>query len=480
MQSASSLDRAARAFAMDASVLARLVPPSVVAEVLAEAGVAGRTRRTSAVTGVYLALGMVLFPAVSIPRVFEKLSGVLGRGGSAVPTKSSLAQRRLAVGAVPLRALFCRLRGAGPQLAGSRWRGFEVCAIDGTTLEVPDGAANREAFGRKSNQTGAGAFPLVRLLVLVACGTRSVIDAVFDGVRVGEPTLAFGLVGALKPGMLVLADRGYGGWLLWVRCAGSGADLLWRFTGLHVLPAWRALPDGSYLCWRYPSSTRKADRVGLPDKVLVRVVVGFITVVDEDGVRRSERYRLVTTLLDHEAYPAAELLRLYGRRWQVELMIKGLKCTQLGGFRLRSKNADGVRQEVWAALCVHQLLRAEAARAAADTDAEIRQINLTVLADRLGDAIVRTAGRRGLDAATALADLRWATAEDITPIDTRIRIFGRAVKHPVAKFPSKKPAHRGRRVVFEYGITPAPEPATNTAQTPSPVVNYQADTLINC
>ena len=36
------------------------------------------------------------------------------------------------------------------------------------------------------------------------------------------------LVDRLKPGMLLLADRGFCGFPLWARAAATGADLLWR------------------------------------------------------------------------------------------------------------------------------------------------------------------------------------------------------------------------------------------------------------
>jgi hypothetical protein len=46
---------------------------------------------------------------------------------------------------------------------------------------------------------------MVRLLALVACGTRTIIDATFGTDRVGETSYAHDLLGALR--MTVLADR---------------------------------------------------------------------------------------------------------------------------------------------------------------------------------------------------------------------------------------------------------------------------------
>ena len=50
---------------------------------------------------------------------------------------------------------------------------------------------------------------MLRLLTLVVCGTRTVIDAVFGAYRVGETSYAPTLLRCLKPDMLLLADRNF-------------------------------------------------------------------------------------------------------------------------------------------------------------------------------------------------------------------------------------------------------------------------------
>lgn len=64
------------------------------------------------------------------------------------PTGGALAQARRRVGAEPLHWLFDLLRGpaAGIGTAGVWWRGLLVCAIDGTTMAVPDSPANLTRF----------------------------------------------------------------------------------------------------------------------------------------------------------------------------------------------------------------------------------------------------------------------------------------------------------------------------------------------
>jgi hypothetical protein len=458
VQSDMPIDGAASRFGVDLSVLARVIPVAMVCEVLAAAQVVSRARRTSAVLGVYLVLAAALFPAASVPRVFEKLTGVFGRGGVAVPNASSLNARRASLPALVFQLLFGRLASAGAGGSAARWRGLLVCAWDGTTLAAPDSAGNRVTLGCKSNQNGPGAFPRIRLLLLVACGTRTLLDAAVAPVGVGENTMAEQMTGALRAGMLLLADRLFPGYRLWCACAGTGSDLLWRVSSSIRLSVDQALPDGSALAvWTAPSSlsgrTRRAE--GLADQTVVRIVQGWITVIDDAGVRRSENYRLITTLLDPGLHPADELIRLYARRWQVEIMIKGLKCVQhVSGTTLRSKTAAGVHAEAWAYLCVHQVLRLTAARAAG-SGTDIAQISFTTLVNRFRDTVIRTGGRPG--AAAELARLHIVTAEDLTPLSIRIRHYHRVKKNPVSKFPSKKPHHGGTVITLDYTIDPYPD-----------------------
>ena len=480
-QCSTAFDRAAGVFGIDGSLLAHLVPVEWVRQVLAEAGVVSRTRRTSAVAGVYLVLALTLFPAVSTTGVFEKLAGVWGRPGARLPSASSWKQRRAGLGERPFRLLFARLRSAGVEVSAARWFGLLVCAWDGTTVQVPDNAGNSASFGKKAHKGGVGPFPLVQLLMLVACGSRAVIDAVFDGIGVGEASLAGRLTGSLKPGMLLLADRGFTSYALWCDSAGTGAQLLWRIRRDVRLHISRILPDGSALAWwRIPKPVRLQAGGRLPPKVLVRVISGWVGVVDAHGVHRGEPYRLLTTLADHEVYPAVEVVQCYGRRWQVELAIKGLKTVQ-GAARLRSRTPDGVRQEMWAWLCTHQLLRLEAARAAAQAagpaPAEVRQISFSTLIQRLTHAVICTGGRGRRNAAAVLAELRHATGEDLTPIDPRIRVYDRVLRQPFGKYPTKRPHHQGRTATaYDYQIDrldPAANPVTgkysydhNTKTTP--------------
>lgn len=76
---------------------------------------------------------------------------------------------------------------------------------------------------------------------------------------------------------------------------------------------------------------------------------------------------LGTTLTDHQAYPAEELVAIYRQRWEIELAFDELKNHLGPSGPLRSRTPEGARQELWAFLSVHHAIRRLAHDAAVST-----------------------------------------------------------------------------------------------------------------
>jgi hypothetical protein len=91
-----------------------------------------------------------------------------------------------------------------------------------------------------------------------------------------------------------------------------------------------------------------------------------------------EDYRLLTTILDPQVAPAAELAALYPQRWEQETTLDELKTHQRGpGVVLRSRDPDGVRQEVWAHLLVHYAIRTLMHQAALQAEVDPDRLSFT-------------------------------------------------------------------------------------------------------
>jgi hypothetical protein len=350
-------------------VIARAVPPARVREVLAETGKASeRERDLPAPVMVYYAIALALYMGSSTREVLrcllEGLRWLWGADAVRVAGKSGISQARRRLGEAPLRRLYEDLVQpiATRASKGAWYRGWRLASLDGTCLDVADTAENRAAFGVPGASRGESAFPQLRLVALVENGTHVLFGARPGRYAEGETTLAHDVLAALRPGMLCLADRQFFGHALWQRAAGTGADLLWRVKSNLRLPRERLLPDGSYLTTVYPSEADRRHRTsGLPLRVVEYRLEG---IPDAEPL-----YRVVTSILDPQRAPAAELAALYHERWEIEVALAELK-TQLRGARvvLRSKTPALVRQEVWGLLLAHFAVRGLMHEAALQAD----------------------------------------------------------------------------------------------------------------
>ena len=407
--------------------LTRLVPFEMVDAALAETGTTQkRLRDLPSRVVIYLLLAACLFPEVGYPGVWRKLAAGLDGLPTASPTAGALAQARRRIGVAPLRWLFDLLRGpaAIPRQRGTWWRGLLVCAIDGTTITLPDGAAMLSRFTKQAGNHGGTGYPQLRLLALVACGTRTLIDAVFGPTTTGETRYAPRLLASLRPGMILLADRNFAAKDLIADIAATKAEVLVRLKNGRRMPVLARYRDGSYL-----------SRLG---RVRVRVIEAEITIHTTAG-RRTGVYRLATTLLDHHRYPAAELIQLYHRRWEIETAYLELKSSILGGRVLRARTPVGIEQELYALLVTYQLLRTVMADAtASQPELDPDRASFTTALHSARELVIQAAGV----IADTTIDLVGTIGRHVLahPMpNRRLRICPRIVKRAISKYQARGP-----------------------------------------
>lgn len=421
--------------------LTQLVPFEMVDAALEETRtVQRRVRDLPARVVVYLLLAGCLFPEIGYRGVWRKLTASLVCT-SPGPSASALAQARRRLGPAPLRWLFDLLRGpaAAPGQRGAWWRGLLVCAIDGTVLTVPDSEPVRTRFLKQAGNHGGTGYPQVRLLALVACGTRAIIDAVFGPTTTGETNYTPALLRSLKPGMMLLGDRNFDAKDLLADIAKTRAEFLIRCKNNRRLPVLARYRDGSYL--------------SILGGLHVRAVEAEITIATTTGnssgeQRRTGTYRLVTTLLDPEQYPAAELVRLYHERWEIETAYLELKSTILGGRVLRARTPAGIKQEIYALLVIYQLLRTaitDAATGAAlggsgrsTTDLDPDRASFTIAWQAARDQIIRAAGVIAGTVIDLVGTIGGHILAEPLP-ERRLRVCPRHVKRAISKYQARGP-----------------------------------------
>jgi hypothetical protein len=154
--------------------LTQQVPFEMVDAVLEETcRVQRRVRDLPACVVVYLLLAGCLFAELSYGQLWDRMAAGLDGLDAAAPTVSAMTQARRRLGAGSLRELFFLLRGPGPAPGGARWRGLQAVAIDGTIMTVADSGANLAVYSKqRGGANGGSSYPMLRLLVLVSCGTR--------------------------------------------------------------------------------------------------------------------------------------------------------------------------------------------------------------------------------------------------------------------------------------------------------------------
>ena len=423
-------------------------------------------RVLNAKTTLICVLAGCLFPGEGYDTTLRITFGLPGLGlkpGTTVPAGPALSKARALLGEQVTRRAF-ELDAARSDVAlgiGSAWHGMETTAFDGTTAELFN---NDELAGAFGVPTG-GTKPKLRIVAHVRTGSRRWIGAAVGGYHDGENALVDELASTLRPGMLNLADRGFFSMDRWIRFSATGAHLCWRVkNGARSVPfkTLKTLPDGSELVLLHESNgmltKRRRDIAGktaprLPDTI-ARLVQFTIVTRTARGRTKTSTIRVLTTLLDQEEFPAAEIAVLYAERWQIEIAYLHLKKTLRGARRvLRGQSEVLARQEAWAFLLVHNMVATVAARAAALAGIDPDAISFTavlglVRAHLQADTCCPHCGRRPASSAS----------------DPLARLLADVIAHPPNRTGRKRtsgrtPAERRTRhtedATYTIAITPS-------------------------
>lgn len=437
--------------------LTQQVPFEMIDTVLAETRrTQRRVRDLPSRVVVYLLLAGCLFAELGYRQVWQRL--VTGLEGLPVahPSEAALTKARRRVGPQPLQALFDLLRGPAASMAGPvRWRGLLVCAIDGTTLFAADSAANLARYSKqRGGRTGGSSYPMLRLVTVMACGTRSVMDAVFGPITCGETTYAKDLLARLPAGVLLLADRNFAAGHLLKLVTGCRSHLLVRAKtgrGGPKLPMLHRFRDGSYRSVFGGQPVRVVDA-----EISIKTKAGTVT-----GV-----YRLVTTLLDADTYPATAMLRLYHERWEIETAYLEIKSSILGGRVLRARTPTGIDQEIHALLVTYQILRTAMTDATnSDTRVDPDRASFTIALNAARDQVVQATGVIADTVIDLIGKIGRLVLDDLLP-ERRLRLNARTVKRAISKYNARGPNIDRRTYKATISLTIITGPTLTTSPDP--------------
>lgn len=264
--------------------------------------------------------------------------------------------------------------------AGTLWHGHRLWLVDGSSASMPDTPELQKHFGQPGNQKEGCGFPVASTLMLVHAASGAILDLLVRPLRSHDMSGVAQLHQELRPGDVLVGDRGFSSYVH--LCLLRQRDLhgifrmhqkiivSFRYRRRHAgqfprgqgkgKPAseWvmRLGPNDQVV--RYfkpkdkPSWMTPEQFDALPASLLVREVRYR---VGQKGFRTKE-VTLVTTLLDSDQYPAAELAERFLDRWLIEGSFDHLKTT-MGAAVLHCKTVAGVTKELWAFVLVYNLVR---------------------------------------------------------------------------------------------------------------------------
>jgi len=432
------LERHSGTFTIEA--LAGILDPAWIHEALADTGRASRRiRALPADLMVWLLIGMGLFRGSSVRNVLWRMGQGLRRPlrwpRNQAPASNAITKARDRLGLDPLVALFVRLCGhlRGRYVEPVRWRGLDLLALDGTTLKVPDSDANRRYFGAPGSSRGVSGYPQMRVVALMSAVTHIVLDVALAAYAVAEPTLAAQLVERLRPGSLLLLDRGFVNYRLLLAILGKESHFVLRAKVRMNLRRRTSLGSRDYLADAVLPRSLRAQHRALPEHLRVRVVsyqvAGFRPV------------RLLTTLLDPVAFPAVEIVRCYRQRWEVELGYGEWKTDLLDEpVPLRSQSPPRVLQEAYGLLIAFNLIRALMAEAGQLEGKDPRTLSFVDTLERLRLATTRMSMARGLLLPALYRELLASIAACVLPPRRPLR-YARCVKVKMSNYKLNRRRH---------------------------------------
>jgi len=242
------------------------------------------------------------------------------------------------------------------------WRGHLVRWLDGTTFRLPPAGDLAATYGRAAGRYGVSHWVIAKSVASFCWASWLVVaHAEAEHMR-SEVALVRAVVADEPVGTLYVADMGFGIYRLAQVLQHFQQHALVRLDPRYV-PAILGAPAGTpvaqvlrpgesrALVWQHKPGIACDPTLPCRD-VAGRVLYARL----ERAGFRPKALSLFTTLTDAQAYPLADLVALYGSRWQVELRYRDLKTT-LGMQYFDVRSVALFRKELEVGLLAYALIR---------------------------------------------------------------------------------------------------------------------------
>lgn len=260
------------------------------------------------------------------------------------------------------------------------WLGHRTLLVDGSSFSMPDVPALQARFGQPGGQAKGCGFPVAKIMALFHARTGMLMEIVNAPLRTHDMAQVSGIHAALRPGDVLVGDRGFCSFSHLTLLVKQGCHAVFRVHQKQIVDFTPGRPMAARSD-KSKSSGRPHSRwlrsLGAWDQVVewikprarpswmsVEEFEALPTVLEVRELRyevgrpgfRTRHITLVTTLLDATIYPLEKLAELYGVRWRVELDLRDLKQTMKMDV-LKCKSVDGVLKELHAYAIAYNLVR---------------------------------------------------------------------------------------------------------------------------
>ena len=248
------------------------------------------------------------------------------------------------------------------------WKGRRVLMFDGSTISMPDTAANQAEYPQTNKSKPGAGFPITRIGVICSLTCGAVLNlgfCAYMGKGTGEVSLLRRLWNVLQKGDVLLADGLMCNWRNIYELTERDVHIVTRINKslrkADFRKGKRLGKDDHIVQWPKPylREVGRAAQQAMPRSLPVREV----RVRVEQAGFRSKEIVVVTNLLDPMEYSKEDLAELYRARWNQELDLRSIKVTMQMDF-LRCKTPELVRKEAWTHLLAYNLIRSVMAQAA--------------------------------------------------------------------------------------------------------------------
>lgn len=335
------------------SALSDLLSPELIDECLADTGtVTIRKRRLPMEMMVWAVAGMSLFRSLSMNQLVSHLDILLpGKRPFVVP--SAVVQARQRLGPDVIRLVFEKTRQLWFEKTPlSHWNGLTLMAIDGTLWRTPDTPENDAAFGRTANGHTRPDWPQVRMVCQMEVTSHLLTGTAFGSVSaISEVALAAQLAEQTPEQTLTLMDKGFYALGLLHHWQSSGVEKHWliplKKDAQYQVVKKQGQGDEIIELNVSPQARRKWDSV--PKILMARLVSKEVN---------GKMVRVLTSMRDPLKYPKADIVDLYGHRWEIEHGFREMKQHLLNNeLTLRSRKPELVEQELWGVVLAYNQLR---------------------------------------------------------------------------------------------------------------------------